>query len=146
MDFNNLRYLRSPRNIFLFIKVFFSLLILNVLFSTLKLPSLLKIIDQKRKRSFNNMTIENAALFSNFILYRIFRTKRPCTLRSLLLFKYLRSMGKDTKIVFGVKDEGGELKGHAWLINEQRPFLENSDQPEEYEIIYEYPPSGNTGH
>ena len=145
MDLGNLRYLKSPGSILLFVRVFISLIVIDVLLSILKLQSLLKIIDRKGKRRLSGKTIENVTLFSDFILYRIFRTRRPCTLRSLLVFRYMRSMGQDIKIVFGVKDDQGELKGHAWILKGKTPFLEKSDPSEQYEIMHVYPPSGNTG-
>ena len=77
MDLGNLRYLKSPGSILLFVRVFISLIVIDVLLSILKLQSLLKIIDRKGKRRLSGKTIENVTLFSDFILYRIFRTRRP---------------------------------------------------------------------
>ena len=139
MNLGNLRYFKSLRNIFLFTKVFFSLLILKILICMVPIPKLLKLIDQDKKRDFDRATVENMALFADIILYRIFRTGKPCMLRSLLLLRSLRSMGEDVKIVFGVKDEEDVLKGHAWLLNRGRHFLENEDPSSDYEIIYSYP-------
>lgn len=139
MDLDNLRYFKSPRNIILFTKVFFSLLILKALIRMVAIPKLLKLVDKDKKKDFDRVTIENMALFADIILYRIFRTKRPCMLRSFLLMRSLRSMGQDVTIVFGVKDGQDVLKGHAWLLNRGRYFLEHKDPSLEYEVVYSYP-------
>ena len=139
MNLNNLRHFKQPGNIILFIQVFFFLLALRILLKTMKLQRLLKLLETQRKMAADMDKIELIARFSNFVLNKIFRSSNPCMLRSLLLFRYLNMMGMNMKIAFGVKPEGGKLKGHAWLIYKANPFLESEDPTREYEVVYVHP-------
>ena len=42
----------------------------------------------------------------------------------------------------GVRKEAGDLKGHAWLMINQKPVLDEKDL--DYKIIYRYPEEGQT--
>jgi len=139
MNPDNLRYFRRPESIILFLQTFFSLLGLRILLQTMKLPRLLKLIEPKRRIKADNNRIALIVKFSNFILHRIFRSPNPCILRSLILFRYLKMMGIDMKIAFGVKEEASRLRGHAWLIHKGRHFLETGDPSREYEVMFVYP-------
>ena len=139
MNLSNLKYFKKPGDIKLFVKVFFSLLALKILLETVKLPRLLRLLEPKKRVEVNNTKIEHITKFSNFILYNIFRSSKPCMLRSLMLFRYLRLRGMDIKISFGVKDGGNVLKGHAWLIHKETYFLEHDDPSREYKVVFVYP-------
>lgn len=61
-----------------------------------------------------------------------------CWKRATVLHRFLALNGIATTIVFGVrKDADGELKGHAWLQTDGRPFLES--EPPRYNITYTFP-------
>jgi len=139
INFNNIKYLKRPKDVILFIKTFFSLIIIKVLLYLIKLPKLLKLLDPEKRMQPDDQKIEYILKFTNFILFRLFRSSNPCLLRSILFFRQLRMMGKDAEIVFGVKSEEGKLKGHAWLIVERRHFPEPSDPSGEYQITFVYP-------
>jgi hypothetical protein len=139
INFNNIKYLKRPKDVILFIKTFFSLIAIKVLLYLIKLPKLLKLLDPEKRAEPDDQKIEYILKFTNFILFRLFRSANPCLLRSMLLFRHLRMMGKDAKIVFGVKNEEEKLKGHAWLIVERRHFPEPSDPSGEYQITFIYP-------
>ena len=124
MGLNNFEYLKRPRDILLFIEVFFTLLILKALTDRIKLEKLLNLLEPKRKSNLNLDKIRQIHTFSNFFIYDLFKVKNPCMLRSLLIYRYMRSMDQDLKIVFGVKEDMGGLKGHAWLLYRDKPFLE----------------------
>lgn len=50
-----------------------------------------------------------------------------CWTRTLTLFELLRRHGfGDVALVVGVRKEGADLKGHAWLVRGGEPFLEPS--------------------
>lgn len=139
INLNNIKYLKRPKDVILFIKTFFSLIIIKVLLYLIKLPKLLKLLDPEKRMQPDDQKIEYILKFTNFILFRLFRSSNPCLLRSILFFRQLRMMGKDAEIVFGVKSEEGKLKGHAWLIVERRHFPEPSDPSGEYQITFIYP-------
>jgi Transglutaminase-like superfamily len=139
INLNNIKYLKRPKDVILFIKTFFSLIIIKVLLYLIKLPKLLKLLDPEKRMQPDDQKIEYILKFTNFVLFRLFRSSNPCLLRSILFFRQLRMMGKDAQIVFGVKSEEGKLKGHAWLIVERRHFPEPSDPSGEYQITFVYP-------
>ena len=139
INLNNIKYLKRPKDVFLFIKTFFFLIAIRVFLSLIKLPKLLKLLDPKKRVTPDDSKIEYLLKFTNFILLRLLRSSTPCLLRSILLFRYLRMMSRDIKIVFGVKNENEKLKGHAWLIVEGRHFPEANDPAGEYKITFVYP-------
>ena len=139
INLNNIKYLKRPKDVILFIKTFFSLVVIKVLLYLIKLPKLLKLLDPEKKTTPDDQKIEYILKFTNFILFRLFRSSNPCLLRSILLFRQLRMMSRKVKIVFGVKNEEEKLKGHAWLIVEGRHFPETNDPSGEYQITLVYP-------
>ena len=124
-------YHSVPKEIALFME--------KVLLNLIKLPNLLKLLDPEKKVPPDDSTIEYLLKFTNFILFRLFRSTTPCLLRSILLFRQLRMMNRNVKIIFGVKNEEGKLKGHAWLIVDGRRFSEPNDPCGEYQITFVYP-------
>ena len=139
INLNNIKHLKRPKNVILFIKTFFSLVLIKILLNLINLPKLLKILDPGKRVTSDDSKIEYLLKFTNFILFRLFRSSHPCLLRSILLFRQLRMMGRKVKIVFGVKNEEEKLKGHAWLIVEGRHFPEPTDPSGEYQITFVYP-------
>ena len=139
INLNNIKYLKRPKDVILFIKTFFSLVVIKVLLYLIKLPKLLKLLDPEKKTTPDDQKIEYILKFTNFILFRLFRSSNPCLLRSILLFRQLRMMSRKVKIVFGVKNEEEKLKGHAWLIVEGSHFPEQNDPSGEYQITFVYP-------
>ena len=139
INLNNIKYLKRPKDIILFIRTFFSLIVIKVLLYLIKLPKLLKLLDPEKRAKPDDQKIEYILKFTNFILFRLFRSSNPCLLRSILLFRHLRMLGLEVKIVFGVKNEEEMLKGHAWLIVEGRHFPEPTDPSGEYQITFVYP-------
>ena len=141
MNLANLNYLKRPADIFLFIRIFFSLLLLKMLLGMIKLPKLLRSLEPRKRTVINAARIERISKFSDFFLHRILRSSNPCLLKSLILFRYLRMMGMDIKIAFGVKDESKGLQGHAWLVSNGSYYLEKEDPLKEYQTIFVYPES-----
>ena len=139
INLNNIKYLKRPKDVILFIKTFFSLIVIKVLLYLIKLPKLLKLLDPEKMAKPDDQKIEYILKFTNFILFRLFKSSNPCLLRSILLFRHLRMLGLEVKIVFGVKNEEEKLKGHAWLIVEGRHFPEPNDPSGEYQITFVYP-------
>ncbi len=63
-----------------------------------------------------------------------------CTVRSLVLLRYLRRAGAPVVVRFGARRREPELDGHAWLERDGRPWCEPTDPRETYRVMYTYPP------
>lgn len=50
-----------------------------------------------------------------FWMTRFLRSQGPCLRRSLVLYRWCRKHGVNSKLVVGVGKDGDMLKGHAWL-------------------------------
>lgn len=61
-----------------------------------------------------------------------------CWKRAPVLHRYLALHGIETRVLFGVRRDGGEaLSGHAWLEAGGQPLLEKT--PPDYKITYSFP-------
>jgi hypothetical protein len=65
-------------------------------------------------------------------------TSRTCLVRSLVLYRLLRSGGVAVQIHFGVRKVDGRLAGHSWLTHQGRRLAEPS-MGREFSEIYAYP-------
>ena len=144
VDFRQVRLLGDPRKFALFLGVLFRIPAFWCLLRCMKMPDLLRYLDRPRggSRAFGREDLEQARLvwkYANFLLIHCFRTKKPCLLRSLILFFTLRRKGIPVQIHFGVKKEEFLREGHCWLFMEGEPFLEQSDPNRIYTRVYVYP-------
>ncbi len=73
----------------------------------------------------------------NFYLHRIYRSKKPCLRRTLVLYHCCRRLGLEARAVVGVCKENDELLSHAWLLLEGVPFHENPGMLARYTPILE---------
>jgi len=60
-----------------------------------------------------------------FWMSRVLNNTRPCLRRSLVLYRWCRKLGLESKVVIGVDKNGDVLKGHAWLIVKGRIYRED---------------------
>jgi hypothetical protein len=60
-----------------------------------------------------------------------------CLYRALARFAVLRRSGRDVRFVMGVKDDGNDLTGHAWIEEDGAPLGEALDA--DYSITYAHP-------
>ena len=151
IDFSNLRHFRSPLRVILFAEVLLKLVLLKVLVETVRLPRLLQLVEPGRPSLTWKGDLEVLKAFTDIILGRILKTRRPCMLRSLLLYRYMKSRGMAVQVVFGVRQGGGRLEGHAWLLRDGRPFPGGAGENEagEYKVVHFHPgcsPSGASCH
>lgn len=72
-------------------------------------------------------------------LMRLVYRRDYCMKRSLLLFHFLTRWGYDPTVHFGVKIEGQNLKGHAWVELDGRPFAESTNPYTSFKTTYSYP-------
>lgn len=118
--------------------------VLSLLIRVMSLPRVMNLIAprvRRRVRSDEHPTLLQARLARlvdlllglNFWVFT-----RTCWKRAPVLHRYLALNGIETRIVFGVRQEGaGVLAGHAWLERGGQPLLESS--PPEYTVTYSFP-------
>ncbi len=135
----DLSYFKRPVNTLLFLQVFFSLLVIQFLLYFLTAQRLLEHLSPSKTIAYDRFRIEFLKKSANFFLTKLFRSKNPCLLRSLFLFRHLKMMGMDIQVAFGVKDDLTGLKGHAWLVLKGKYYLEKHDPKEEYKTIFIHP-------
>ena len=120
-----------------FIHILFVVTILPLLINLLSIPKFMKILTPKNLRANNHKDAEElmnkTIKFTDYILNRNFLIYRnTCLKRSLVLYHFLRRLGINVHICFGIRFnqnlliEEGEKKidGHAWLFYKGKIFLE----------------------
>ncbi len=152
-----IRKIRSNFNsldeILLFIQVFFLITILPLLIRLLTIPRLMKVLTSKELKVFKNPNLEESRnkilKYTDYILSRnLWIYKSTCLKRSFVLYHFLRKLGINVHICFGIRyndelpDREAEkkLEGHAWLIYNGDIFLEkNADETKTYKMTYCFP-------
>ncbi len=67
-----------------------------------------------------------------------------CLDRSLLLYRLVSETGADAALVMGVRRDGADVKGHAWVELDGRPFRDDSAR--NFEPIQVWRPRTRAGH
>jgi hypothetical protein len=62
----------------------------------------------------------------------------PCQVRGLTLYYFLRRVGVDVSLVFGVAPEATGAVGHCWLVKDGEPYLESVDPREHFISMYSF--------
>lgn len=60
-----------------------------------------------------------------FWMARVLKNPRPCLRRSLVLYRWCKKHGVESKVVVGVDKDGDVLKGHAWLYVHGQVYRED---------------------
>ena len=77
---------------------------------------------------------------------------RPCQLRGLILYYFLRRAGVEVALVFGIGRMGGIYTGHCWLVKDREPYLEPVDPRNHFTPMVGFndelaaQPPGSAGH
>ena len=137
----------------LFIQIFLLVTILPPLVKLLSVPRLMKVLTPRDLKVYKNLDPETAkekvVKFTDYVLGRnfwIYKTK--CLKRSLVLYHFLRKLGIDVQICFGVRynedipdrEVEKKLEGHAWLLYNGNIFLErNIEVTKTYKVTYRFP-------
>ncbi|MHB8168791.1 MAG: lasso peptide biosynthesis protein [Thermoleophilia bacterium] len=103
-----LNRLKDPRDLWLFLLILTTLVILPRRIRRLSLPDLLKQIDPgvaPIPRSKSKLA-KTSGFVDSLLKYRIFQRYGKCLLRSLVLFHFLRRQGWAVEIHFGVRRTG----------------------------------------
>ena len=72
---------------------------------------------------------------SSYIMSNIIRYKKPCLIRSAILYEQCRLYGVKVELVIAVKKHEKDLEGHSWIKIFSKPFLENEKELEKYSIM-----------
>lgn len=72
---------------------------------------------------------------SSYIMSNIIRYKKPCLIRSTVLYEQCRLYGVKVELIIAVKKQENDLEGHSWIRIFSKPFLENEKELEKYSIM-----------
>ena len=81
---------------------------------------------------------EVAAFVDRILGRRLLMRRQLCLRRSLVLYRFLRKLGLNVQINFGVLPPGRSrrLKAHSWLSLNGKPFLENGQAHEDFQVLH----------
>jgi hypothetical protein len=147
-----LRELSDPEALRLFAWSLLTVLGATALVRTLPLPTLLSHFGrQSSRRSERKLpvtpdicSLDRARRYSHAIIISLLRSRRPCLLRSLVLYRYCCKQGVPIAIHFGVKSGSNGLDGHSWITLDGAPFGESKEGLRSYVAVYSYP-AGSDG-
>ena len=138
---------KSFEDVTLFVQIFLLISILPLLIKFLSIQKLLKLLTPKDVKSYQNQerAKEMVVKYTDYILGRNYwMYKKICLKRSLILYHFLKKLGMNIRICFGVKLPDGKIKskleGHAWLVYQGDIFLERDvEMTKSYKITYCFP-------
>ena len=134
------RVVSRPEEAWLLLRMAWWVAVLSVTARCYSLPRALQIVAGKQnKTSLHGKTQDELAQAIDLLLSAdVLMFKPICWKRAAVLHRYLLRSGIPTRIIFGVRNEGGgEVDGHAWLEANGQPILES--KPPEYVVTYSFP-------
>ena len=127
-----------PDEAWLLLRMAWWVMVLSVMARCYSLPRALRIVAGNPKRSRAATNRDDLARAIDQLLSADFLMFKPiCWKRAAVLHRYLTRNGIPTRIIFGVRNESGEVDGHAWLEADGQPILENT--PPNYVVTYSFP-------
>jgi hypothetical protein len=130
----------SPSELGLFLRIGIWIALVTVYLRLASMNSLMRLL-QPKKRNSRKWPQTKLVNFTSFWLGRekaFFQ--RSCLKRSLVLFRYLNLQDEDARFVIGVRKEGGELRGHSWILLAGQSLFPDDDL--NYRVIFSFPPEG----
>ncbi len=73
------------------------------------------------------VTLDKLWRACGFWMARVLKNPRPCLRRSLVLYRWCKKHGVESKVVVGVDKDGDILKGHAWLYVHGQVYREDPE-------------------
>lgn len=145
-----LRELSDSEALRLFIWSLLTVLGAAALVRTLPLPTLLSHFGRQSSRRSERKalvtpdirSLDRVRRYSHAIITSLLRSRRPCLLRSLVLYRYCWKQGVPIAIHFGVKSGSNGLDGHSWITLDGAPLFESSETLKPYTVVYSYPETG----
>jgi hypothetical protein len=144
-----LRELSDPEALRLLAWSFLTLLKVALLLRNRRLPAILKDLerpcdhnsDRATPRQYHADSLSRVWRYSHVIVTTLFRSRRPCLLRSLVVFRYGCKYGMPVSIHFGVRTGMEGLEGHSWVTLHGNPLCESEETLRSYVPVYSYPQS-----
>lgn len=132
--------LRSPSDALLFARAL-SFAAVVPLLARLPLPRLQRWIEPRRKRTCHDESRAGLVLEQVTAALGFGRpVVRPgCLTRGLTLYRFLREVGIDVELCFGMGVVGGGYEGHCWLVRNGEPFMEPADPRPTFVELYRIP-------
>jgi hypothetical protein len=125
--------------------------LLPILVRFLSLPQLMRFLTPKNITVPKNIELRKYRItkFIDYVLNKNFLIwKKTCLKRCLIQYYFLRKMGLQAKIFFGVRFKKlhlnscckNEIEGHSWLVLDNNIFFEDDrEEVQSYNIIYFFP-------
>ena len=146
----------SFEDVWFFTQIFFLVTLLPVMLKLFSLPRLMKMFTPRDLKVYESFDIEELKCkvikFTDYVLSRKYvKGKNICLRRSLVLYYFLRKLGNNVTICFGVRynemqplsSTQKKLEGHAWLLYHGEIFLErNAEATKTYKMTYSFPKVG----
>jgi hypothetical protein len=148
MTLRRLRELKEPEALRLLVWSFLTILKAECLLRATSLTALLRRFDPGPSCTATRREItpgpgedslDRIRRYSNFIATALLRSRRPCLLRCLVLYRYCRKGDIPVSIHFGVRQGSTGLEGHSWVSLHGEPLFETEEMLRSYTSIYAYP-------
>lgn len=128
----------QPDEAWLLLRMAWWVVVLSATARYYSLPRALRIVAGNPRRSREAMSRDDLARAIDLLLSAdVLMFKPICWKRAAVLHRYLSRNGERTRIIFGVRNESGEVDGHAWLEADGQPILETT--PPDYVVTYSFP-------
>lgn len=137
---------RQPRESWLLARAAGWVVTVSVLIKFLPLPRVLSLISPRRpsraREAHQFSEARLAQLIDSLLAFDVLCFTPTCWKRAPVLHRYLALRGRETRIVFGLRREGGDaLAGHAWLEADGIPIYEAAAP--DYIVTYSFPPANS---
>lgn len=117
------------------------------LLRTKRLPALLRYLgrtspvgaDYRASLRADTRSIDRVRRYSHVIITGLLRSRRPCLLRSLVLYRYCWKHGVPVTIHFGVRPGTDGMEGHSWVTRDGTPLGESEAGVRPYVAVYSHP-------
>jgi hypothetical protein len=107
------------------------------------LPALMRMLTPAHPRRRTEATDPDRIVrLTDLVLGCVPLARNTCLVRSLVLYRLLRTKGMAVRIHFGVRKVDGKLAGHSWLTR-QGQLLTEVSPGNDFSEIYAYPPDGS---
>jgi len=134
------RIVSRPAEAWLLLRMAWWVAVVSVTARYYSLPRALQIVaGNQNKTSPDGKSQDELARAIDLLLSAdVLMFKPICWKRAAVLHRYLSRNGIPTRIIFGVRNEAGDVfDGHAWLEADGQPILETT--PPEYVVTYSFP-------
>lgn len=148
MTLRRLRELKEPEALRLLVWSFLTILKAECLLRAISLTALLRrfgrgpsstVTHHKITLGPGEDSLDRIRRYTNFIATALLRSRRPCLLRCLVLYRYCRKGDIPVSIHFGVRQGPNGLEGHSWVSLHGTPLFEGEEALRSYATVFTYP-------